>query len=117
MSAGRHFRYDAAKARVQIGLRRDDAGEDYRFLGKDRRGGFITGGFYARKYKAAPIVWQACRASKSGSALADAACSGIQNFFFAFAVRRHGQSTSPKGGRSNCVLPWHLGKSAGVFVK
>src|SRR5438309_10072901 len=39
------FGNNAAEARVQIDLRRDDVGEDAQVVGEDGDGGFVTGGF------------------------------------------------------------------------
>ena len=43
--AGRHLRHHAAKARVQVGLRGDDAGQDGRLFGEDCGGRLVTRGF------------------------------------------------------------------------
>src|SRR5207249_2555874 len=40
-----HFGNDAAKARMQVGLRGDHVGENFQLVRKDGNGGFITGGF------------------------------------------------------------------------
>ncbi len=49
MCPRRDLRHDAAEARVQIGLRRDDVGQDRRLVGEDGRGGFVAGGFDAEE--------------------------------------------------------------------
>ena len=45
VGAGRDLGHDAAEARVQVGLRGDDVGEDGRLVGEDGGGGFVAGGF------------------------------------------------------------------------
>src|SRR5436305_1805172 len=45
MSPRRDFGNHAAEARMQIGLRGDDIGEDVKVLGKNRRRRFVAGSF------------------------------------------------------------------------
>ena len=49
LSPGGDLRHHAAEARVQVGLRGDDVGENPWLIGEDGSGGFIAGCFQSEK--------------------------------------------------------------------
>src|SRR5271168_2631652 len=60
MRAGGDLRNDAAEARVQVDLRRDNVRQDSQFVGEDSGSGFVTRRFDGQKKRSLHHTFAAC---------------------------------------------------------